>query len=127
MREAGQDGFALELHKPAFPFLSMCVWSGHAHFPGKSQFPGILVLPLGVDQRVIVLFRDGVCGQKFDCGQRWKAPEGLGLPYSFRGKTLGSHLGREGAGVRSGGGVLVPEAIREGKYFLCASVSLLET
>lgn len=98
-------------------------------WPQTLPFPGILALPLGADQKVIILFCDGVCGQKFDRGQRWKAPEGVGLSSAFRGKTLGSHLGREGAGVEVEevcDCVLIPEVIREGKYFLCASVSLLE-
>lgn len=77
MREGGQDGFALGLHKPAFSFqFALFVWLRIFHFSG------ILMLPLGVGRKVTVLFRDGVYGQKFVVVQCWKkpkAPEGPGL------------------------------------------------
>lgn len=100
-------------------------------------FFGILASPLGFGQKVTLLLHDGLLSQKFVLVQHWKKypnppKSGIMLKHPFsvgKAKTLpgassrGSSKPRREAGEESGC-FFIPKAIREDKYFLCASVSL---
>lgn len=100
-------------------------------------FFGILTSPLGFGQKVTLLLRDGLLSQKFVLVQHWKKypnPPKSGIiskhPFSVgKAKTFpgASSRGSSKTGGEAGeecGCFFIPKAIREDKYFLCASVSL---